>query len=51
MATYWKNIKTGTIYKYEVGTKPLHADTEWKQVTGWDYDEALRVALERFLQK
>jgi len=49
--TYWKNLRNGAIYKYEFGTKPLNADTEWKQVTGWDYDEALRIACERYLNK
>ena len=49
--TYWKKLRNGAIYKYEFGTKPLNADTEWKQVTGWDYDEALRIACERYLNK
>ena len=51
MMTYWKNNKSGCIYKYEFGTKPFNADTEWTQVTGWDYDEAMRIAYEKFLAK
>ena len=40
--TYWKNITTGNVYKYYNDTKPYKADTEWKQVTAWDYDEQFR---------
>lgn len=44
MITYWKNLRTGTIYKYYGNAKPLHWATEWKQVAGWDYDEAIKKA-------
>ena len=46
--TFWKELRTGCIYKYEFGKKPFNADIEWKQVTGWDYDESLRIAREKF---
>ena len=49
--TYWKNLRTGCIYKYYGTAKPLNWATEWKQVAGWDYDEALRIASEKFFGK
>ena len=42
--TYWKNLNSGAIYKYYGNSKPLNWATEWKQVAGWDYDEAMRRA-------
>lgn len=49
--TYWKNLRTGVIYKYYGNAKPINYATEWKQVAGWDYDEALRTAYKKFLAK
>ena len=39
--TYWKNLNSGMIYKYERGTKPLNATTEWRQVTQYEYDQQI----------
>jgi hypothetical protein len=36
--TYWMELRTGMIYKYEFGTKPYKAETDWRQVSGWDFD-------------
>lgn len=49
--TYWKNLRTGVIYKYYGNAKPINHATEWKQVAGWDYDEALHKAYEKFSKK
>lgn len=49
--TYWKNLNSGAIYKYYGNSKPLNWATEWKQVAGWDYDEAMRRASEKYFGK
>ena len=36
--TYWMNLNTRTIYKYYGDSKPFMADTDWRQVSAWDYD-------------
>ena len=46
--TYWKNLRTGVIYKYYGNAKPINYATERKQVAGWDYDEALRKAHDKY---
>lgn len=48
--TYWKDKSTGVIYKYFGHTKPYMAE-RFVQVTGWEYDEALRQAAARYLGK
>lgn len=41
--TYWKELRTGCIYKYENGTKPYGADEgKWVLVTAWDFDNQFR---------
>lgn len=49
MVTFWMELRTGCIYKYEFGTKPYNYKTAWKQVTGYDYDKALKVAARKYL--
>ena len=49
--TYWKENRTGCIYKYVFGTKPYHADTDWEEVTAWDYEQAMIEAVVRSLKK
>ena len=49
--TYWKNLNSGVIYKYYGSSKPLNWETEWKQVAGWDYDEAMHRASEKYFGK
>jgi len=51
MATYWKENRTGMIYKYAFGTKPYNADNAWTQVSGWDYEEQMINAVLKNLQK
>lgn len=51
MISFWKNLRTGVIYKYFGDAKPFNYETEWKQVSGWDYDEALRIASEKYFGK
>ena len=46
--TYWKELRTGCIYKYYGESKPYHAETAWKEVTEWDYLHAMAEALYRF---
>ena len=48
--TYWKNNSTGCIYKYYGHTKP-YCTENYTQVTGWEYDEQLRQAAEKYLGK
>lgn len=47
--TYWRENRTGCIYKYEFGTKPYNADTAWTQVTGYEYDKALEEAYNKYI--
>lgn len=42
--TYWKNINSGMIYIYHGLCKPLNWEHDWRQVSAWEYDEALRKA-------
>lgn len=50
-ATYWKENRTGIIYKYEFGTEPYRADEAWTRVTGWEYDKQMADALRKYSQK
>lgn len=45
--TYWKHKSTGCIYKYFGHTKPYMMEN-YVQVTGWEYDEAMRIASEKY---
>lgn len=36
--TYWKNLLNGSIYKYYGDSKPLNYSTDWREVSGWDYE-------------
>jgi len=51
METYWKENRTGCIYKYAYGTKPYNADTAWTQVAPHDYEEQMADALLKRLRK
>ena len=51
METYWKENRTGCIYKYAFGTKPFNADTEWTQVAPYDYEKQLEDAVQKYLRK
>ena len=48
--TYWKHLRTGLIYKYFNGATPYNA-CEWRRVTAWDYEQALKNAREKYLNK
>jgi len=48
--TYWKHKSTGCIYKYFGHTKPYMMEN-YVQVTGWEYDEAMRIASEKYFGK
>ena len=49
--SFWKEVRTGCIYKYEVGVKPFRADQgAWIQVSGYEYDKALEDAYKKFLE-
>lgn len=49
MVTYWMELRTGCIYKYEFGTKPYNYKTDWKQVTCHEYTQVLVVAARKYL--
>lgn len=49
MVTYWLELRTGCIYKYEFGTKPYNYKIAWRQVTYCDYSKALQVTARRYL--
>lgn len=51
MATYWKENRTGIIYKYAFGTKPYRANGNWTEVAAHDYEEQLINATLRYLQR
>ncbi len=39
--TYWKENRTGIIYKYFGESKPYRSETAWKRVTANDYFEQI----------
>lgn len=49
MATYWKENRTGMIYKYTYGVKPYLADHQWTEVTAWDFEQQQIEMVMRFL--
>lgn len=49
--TYWKENRTGIIYKYEFGTEPYRSTEAWTRVTGWEYDKQMADALWKYSQK
>ena len=51
MVTYWKENRTGIIYKYAFGTKPYRANENWTEVAAYDYEEQLINATLRYLQR
>ncbi len=49
MVTYWLELRTGCIYKYEFGTKPYTSKTASRPVAYCDYSKAPQVAARRSL--
>lgn len=50
MATYWKENRTGIIYKYAFGTKPYRANENWTEVAAYDYEMQMADAMLKYLQ-
>lgn len=50
METYWRENRTGMIYKYAFGTKPYNADGAWTEVAPHDYEEQMCNAVLKYLQ-
>ena len=48
--TYWREKRTGCIYKYFGGSKPLNHLTAWEEVTENDWFRALGEALNQYVK-
>lgn len=46
--TYWKEKRTGCIYKYFGHTKPYMTEN-YVQVTGYEYDKAMQDAYNKYI--
>jgi hypothetical protein len=42
--TFWKELRTGMIYKYYGDNKPFAYDTDWRQVTCKDFERQFGMA-------
>ena len=43
--TYWKELRTGCIYKYYGESKPHNVETAWVESTAWEYEHQFADAL------
>lgn len=50
METYWRENRTGMIYKYVFGTKPYNANGAWTEAAPHDYEEQMINAVLKHLQ-